>query len=229
MKYYSVILQSQSCAFVLSFKDIVFLPGNPRDGGTWWAAIYGVTQSLTRLKRLSSSSSKQWVPLWLFWEHLQVDPTLCQAHTSGVISWEQLSQPQTHTQHESQHSAILSCCFVQGQHRSGSQITQEVRWNVVVSSKCVDLCCETQQWFWLNQSPPASQETPFTAPILPHFPETQGTRLIILSETFVSVELNSSPTKWCMPRHLGWDKKDKDYQKQRENLWKKIERVFFFF
>ena len=30
---------------------------NPRDGGAWWAAIYGVAQSQTRLKRLSSSSS----------------------------------------------------------------------------------------------------------------------------------------------------------------------------
>ena len=29
---------------------------NPRDGGAWWAAIYGVTQSRTWLKRLSSSS-----------------------------------------------------------------------------------------------------------------------------------------------------------------------------
>ena len=28
-----------------------------QDGGTWWAAVYGVTQSRTRLKRLSSSSS----------------------------------------------------------------------------------------------------------------------------------------------------------------------------
>ena len=28
---------------------------NPRDGGTWWAAIYGVAQSQTRLKRPSSS------------------------------------------------------------------------------------------------------------------------------------------------------------------------------
>ena len=28
---------------------------NPRDGGTWWAAIYGVAQSRTQLKRLSSS------------------------------------------------------------------------------------------------------------------------------------------------------------------------------
>ena len=30
---------------------------NPRDGGAWWAAVYGVTQSWTWLKRLSSSSS----------------------------------------------------------------------------------------------------------------------------------------------------------------------------
>ena len=29
---------------------------NPRDGGAWWAAIYGVAQSRIRLKRLSSSS-----------------------------------------------------------------------------------------------------------------------------------------------------------------------------
>ena len=28
---------------------------NPRDGGAWWAAVYGVTQSRTRLKQLSSS------------------------------------------------------------------------------------------------------------------------------------------------------------------------------
>ena len=30
---------------------------NPRDGGDWWAAVYGVAQSQTRLKRLGSSSS----------------------------------------------------------------------------------------------------------------------------------------------------------------------------
>ena len=30
---------------------------NPRDRGAWWAAVYGVAQSWTRLKRLSSSSS----------------------------------------------------------------------------------------------------------------------------------------------------------------------------
>ena len=31
---------------------------NPRDGGAWRAAVYGVAQSRTRLKRLSSSSSR---------------------------------------------------------------------------------------------------------------------------------------------------------------------------
>ena len=31
---------------------------NPRAGGAWWAAVYGVAQSRTRLKRLSSSSSR---------------------------------------------------------------------------------------------------------------------------------------------------------------------------
>ena len=30
---------------------------NPRDGGAWWAAVYGVAQSWTRLTQLSGSSS----------------------------------------------------------------------------------------------------------------------------------------------------------------------------
>ena len=32
---------------------------NPRDGGAWWAAVYGVAQSRTRLKRLSSNLAAQ--------------------------------------------------------------------------------------------------------------------------------------------------------------------------
>ena len=36
---------------------------NPRDGGAWWAAVYGVAQSRTRLKRLSSSSSSRLLQL----------------------------------------------------------------------------------------------------------------------------------------------------------------------
>ena len=40
------------------------------DGGAWWAAVYGVAQSRTRLKRLSCSSSiavsggSSWVSWW---------------------------------------------------------------------------------------------------------------------------------------------------------------------
>ena len=34
---------------------------NPRDRGAWWAAIYGVAQSQTRLKRLSSSSKESYI------------------------------------------------------------------------------------------------------------------------------------------------------------------------
>ena len=35
---------------------------NPRDGGAWWAAVYGVAQSQTRLKRLSSSINISVIP-----------------------------------------------------------------------------------------------------------------------------------------------------------------------
>ena len=34
---------------------------NPRDRGAWWVAVYGVVQSWTRLKRLSSSISSHQV------------------------------------------------------------------------------------------------------------------------------------------------------------------------
>ena len=37
---------------------------NPRDGGAWWAAIYRVAQSRTRLMRLNSSSSSSSIPKW---------------------------------------------------------------------------------------------------------------------------------------------------------------------
>ena len=37
---------------------------NPRDGGAWWVAVYGVSQSRTQLKRLSSSSSSSSSNIW---------------------------------------------------------------------------------------------------------------------------------------------------------------------
>ena len=38
---------------------------NPRDGESWWAAVYGVTQSRTRLKWLGSSSSSTHLSIYL--------------------------------------------------------------------------------------------------------------------------------------------------------------------
>ena len=38
---------------------------NPGDGGAWWAAIYGLAQSWTRLKWLSSSSSS------MYWQRMR--------------------------------------------------------------------------------------------------------------------------------------------------------------
>ena len=35
---------------------LVFLSGETRDRGAWWAAVYGVSQSRTHLTQLSSSS-----------------------------------------------------------------------------------------------------------------------------------------------------------------------------
>ena len=40
---------------------------NPRDWGAWWAAVYGVTLSRTRMKRLSSSSSLKTSPSIKHW------------------------------------------------------------------------------------------------------------------------------------------------------------------
>ena len=65
------VLQCQTCLlFWLSLGFLLFhfngnplqysCLENPMDAGAWWAAVYGVAQSRTRLKRLSSSSSILW-------------------------------------------------------------------------------------------------------------------------------------------------------------------------
>ena len=59
---------------------------NPRNRGAWWAAVYGVAQSRTRLKWLSSSSSSS-VPACMLscFGHLQLcDPMDCSPPGSSV-------------------------------------------------------------------------------------------------------------------------------------------------
>ena len=51
---------------------------NPRDGRAWWAAIYGVAQSQTRLRRRSSSSSRKDVSSrCLFGQHSMAGGCMC--------------------------------------------------------------------------------------------------------------------------------------------------------
>jgi len=59
---------------------------NPRDGGAWQAAVYGVAQSWTQLKRLSSSSSSHWYTYRQTrekFEQLPVDETV----NAGDLGW----------------------------------------------------------------------------------------------------------------------------------------------
>ena len=69
---------------------------NPRGGGAWWAAVYGVAQSRTRLKRLSSSSSS-WI--WGASRWLSGKESVCQCRRWGFdpqirkIPWRRKWQP----------------------------------------------------------------------------------------------------------------------------------------
>ena len=67
---------------------------NPRDGGAWWAAVFGVAQSRTRLKWFSSSSntpkcqhslSQQTKPPWLF-SHQPHIQSIAESHPIHQVS-----------------------------------------------------------------------------------------------------------------------------------------------
>ena len=66
---------------------------NPRDGRVWWAAIYGVAQSGTRLKRLSSSSSRSDLALVHALGHLGGDVT-------QAIGWPSMGHRPGDPQHD---------------------------------------------------------------------------------------------------------------------------------
>ena len=59
---------------------------NPRDGGAWWAAIYGVAESRTRLKWLSSSN----LPLngvWMSYQNAYCYCALEEAQNLVFFHW----------------------------------------------------------------------------------------------------------------------------------------------
>ena len=58
---------------------------NPRDGGAWWAAIYGVAQSRTRLKQLSSSSSSS--SAWIIEKAREFQKNFCYIDYAKSFVW----------------------------------------------------------------------------------------------------------------------------------------------
>ena len=65
---------------------------NPRDGGAWWAVVYGVAQSRTQLKRLSSSSSSMLIMglVYIFWYRENImNPynSITKWRTSLAVQW----------------------------------------------------------------------------------------------------------------------------------------------
>ena len=64
---------------------------NPRDRGAWWAAIYGVAQSRTQLKRLSSciyaANSGLQNECWWFFLHIELKPRNYVSSYADCQSW----------------------------------------------------------------------------------------------------------------------------------------------
>ena len=115
---------------------------NPRDGGPWWAAVYGVAQSRTRLKRLRSSSSSgkesacqcrrhkrcgfsPWVgkiPWWRAWQLTPVFlPGESQGQSSLPVTVHSVSKSQSPMKRPSMHAheESLNVCNTGGQWSGG--------------------------------------------------------------------------------------------------------------
>ena len=66
---------------------------NPRDGGAWWASVYGAAQSRTRLKRRSGSGvcvkCQIFIHLLCFWVSwlLSCSSSLCMLDMKEILSW----------------------------------------------------------------------------------------------------------------------------------------------
>ena len=91
---------------------------NLRDGGAWWAAVYGVAQSQTRLKRLSSSNSDSHTHS-LRSHCLQCDSSLQAPHPSQIL--------QSHASHCPPHlplsgSGLCAHLHLELQHPQGPSV-----------------------------------------------------------------------------------------------------------
>ena len=116
---------------------------DPRDGGAWLAAVYGVAQSQTRLKRLSSSSSSIHISLLPSWVSLS-PPT--PSHCSQLSQSTRLSSlNQTANSHwlSTLHMVIylFQCYCLNSPHPLPPQLWPQV------CSLCLCLhCCPTHRF-----------------------------------------------------------------------------------
>ena len=92
---------------------------NPRDGGAWWAAVYGVAQSQTWLKWLSSSSSMLYIccPCTLYvhtcmlYMHVKCICVICVCYMLTFYWWCWFSSP-SFTLPGAFASLILQCTYI---------------------------------------------------------------------------------------------------------------------
>ena len=57
-----IYIYIHKCVYILQCSCLE----NPRDSRAWWAAVYGIAQSRTRLKQLSSSSSNVYIYIYIY-------------------------------------------------------------------------------------------------------------------------------------------------------------------
>ena len=100
---------------------------NPRGGGAWWAAAFGVAQSRTRLKRLSSSSM---VILYLtFWETAQLSSQVQQRLPHSAFQPLMLEDPGLRTSSPVVSSSVIVITI----------ILVGVNWRLTVVLICISL------------------------------------------------------------------------------------------
>ncbi|KAI4549228.1 hypothetical protein MG293_001558 [Ovis ammon polii] len=108
---------------------------NPRDRGAWWAAVYGVAQSRTRLKRLSSSSSSSKThskPKCICFQRANPKPS-----NDGCEPIPRKSDLATLSPHS--HSCRISENTSSSNFSSNKETESEVTFNVATSMRCVPL------------------------------------------------------------------------------------------
>ena len=113
---------------------------NPRDRGTWWAAIYGVTQGRTRLKQLSSSSSSS--------SYNMDEPWKYYAKWKKIITWLNLYEKSRMGKIETEN---IRGCLGEGVGRNGEWLLIDTKLfpGVTKMFKTNCDCCAT---LWIKKS-----------------------------------------------------------------------------